>query len=209
MANTCPTCKNSIPPDGECFSHSCRYFRALSNGELILGPTPNLGKLVVQSKYDQLFKQSDTSFFAKDAAKLAGTTKRNAQYFTDQNLVVPDMAGNPGKGKTGQGRARKYSLLNCIELAVVSRMAKDGISHAVIRMAMLAIGGWRNHIFAVDDAYLLLYRDDQFPDTAKVQVWWNLTSWDEVLGGGAPFNYDKVYIVNLTKARDEVLARMT
>lgn len=209
MTDTCPICKNSIPPDGECVSHRCRWTRAAIRGEIIQGPEPSLGKLVVQSKQGQLFKQSDKSFFAKEAAKLAGTTKRNVQYWTDQDLIVPDMAGSPGKGKTGQGRARKYSLLNCVELAVVRRMAKDGISHAVIRMAMLAIGAWRHHIFGVEDAYLLLYRDDKFPDTAKVQVYWNLTSWDEVLGGGTPFNNDKVYIVNLTKARDEVLAQMT
>jgi hypothetical protein len=172
---------------------------------LIAGATPDIGKLVVQTKYGRLFEQPDTSFFAKDAGRLAGTTKRNVQYWTDQDLVVPDVEGNPGKGKTGQGRARKYSLLNCVELAIISRLAEDGLGQAVIKMAMLAIGGWRHHVFGVDDAYLLIYRDK---DAFKVQVYWNLTSWDKVLGQEEPQNYDKIFIVNLAKIRNEVLARV-
>lgn len=76
-------------------------------------------------------------FFTKtEAAKALRVTPRTVHYYTEEGLVVPEVANPSGRGTT-----RKYSRRNLMEIMLVREMAASGISLARIKEIMEILKG--------------------------------------------------------------------
>jgi DNA-binding transcriptional MerR regulator len=64
----------------------------------------------------------ETFFTSKEAAKLAGCTLRQIQYWREKGIVVPVIS------ETGTGRSIYYSKSNLVELAAMVYWLSTGIS---------------------------------------------------------------------------------
>ena len=69
-------------------------------------------------------------FLSGMAGSFSGVPQRTVQKWTEDGLVVLSAA------PLGTGDRRKYSILNCLEIAIVRRLAKDRVSFKEISQVM-------------------------------------------------------------------------
>ena len=71
------------------------------------------------------------SFTKKQASEALGISARTVQFYTDQGLLVPEVANPSGRGTT-----RKYSRKNLVELLIIRELASYGLSLEKIKTVM-------------------------------------------------------------------------
>jgi DNA-binding transcriptional MerR regulator len=71
------------------------------------------------------------SFTKKQAAEALGISPRTIQFYTDQGLLIPEVANPSGRGTT-----RKYSRKNLVELLIIRELANYGLSLDKIKSIM-------------------------------------------------------------------------
>ena len=64
-----------------------------------------------------------TYFTKKQVSESLGISLRTVQYYTDEGLLIPEIA-NP----SGRGTSRKYSKKNLAEFLIIKELAKYGLS---------------------------------------------------------------------------------
>lgn len=69
-------------------------------------------------------------FYSKEAGSFSGVEQRTVQLWTEKGLIIPL------EDTTGKGRRRKYSVLNCTEIAIISSLARVGLHSKRIREVM-------------------------------------------------------------------------
>jgi len=119
------------------------------------------------------------AFIKKEAAKVLDITPRTIQFYTDDGLIIPEIA-NP----TGRGTTRKYSKRNLIELLLIRELAKNGLSLEKIKNVMTELrtkydndflnpeGAWEK-MKERDHIKLLIY--DAGNDNPFIKVSWKET----------------------------------
>lgn len=73
----------------------------------------------------------ELSFTKKQVAEAIGISLRTIQYYTDEGLLIPEIA-NP----SGRGTSRKYSRKNLVEFLIIKELAKYGLSLGQIKGIM-------------------------------------------------------------------------
>jgi DNA-binding transcriptional MerR regulator len=73
------------------------------------------------------------SFSRKEVAEKLGIRDRTVWFYTEQGLVIPEIA-NP----TGKGTTRLYSAKNIMEIAVCRKLAEQGLKLELVREIMRA-----------------------------------------------------------------------
>jgi DNA-binding transcriptional MerR regulator len=68
------------------------------------------------------------SYTRKQVAGALGITDRTVSFYTEEGLIVPEIA-NP----TGTGMKRKYSRKNMLEILVIQEFAKNGIDLKTVK----------------------------------------------------------------------------
>jgi len=71
-------------------------------------------------------------FTKKEAANVLGIKPRTIQYYTDEQILVPEMANPSGRGTT-----RKYSRKNLLEILLIKRLSQKGFTLAQITAIMI------------------------------------------------------------------------
>jgi DNA-binding transcriptional MerR regulator len=72
-----------------------------------------------------------SSFTKKQVAEAIGISLRTIQFYTDEGLLIPEIA-NP----SGRGTSRKYSRKNLVEFLIIKELAKYGLSLGKIKAIM-------------------------------------------------------------------------
>lgn len=75
----------------------------------------------------------DKEYLAGEAGSFSGVPLRTVQTWTEKGLVEPDISI-----ASGTGSKRKYSALNCIEIALIKHFADDRMKLDAIKHIMLA-----------------------------------------------------------------------
>ena len=68
-------------------------------------------------------------FLSAKAGSFSGVPQRTVQAWTEKGLVG-------STGTTGSGKRRRYSVLNCVEIAIVQSLAQDRLSIKLIGIIM-------------------------------------------------------------------------
>lgn len=71
------------------------------------------------------------SWTKTEAANATGLTARTIHFYTDEGLVIPEIAFPRGKGTT-----RKYSARNLVEFLIISELVKCGLTLKNIKHVM-------------------------------------------------------------------------
>ncbi len=71
------------------------------------------------------------SFTKKRMSEAIGVSLRTIQFYTDEGLLIPEIA-NP----SGRGTSRKYSRKNLVEFLIIKELAKYGLSLGQIKTIM-------------------------------------------------------------------------
>ena len=71
---------------------------------------------------------TEKQFMSKKAGRFSGVPISTVQHWTEKGLVVSET--------TGTGDRRKYSILNCVEIGLIKRMADDRLSFKYIAQVM-------------------------------------------------------------------------
>jgi DNA-binding transcriptional MerR regulator len=72
-----------------------------------------------------------SSFTKKQMSEAIGVSLRTIQFYTDEGLLIPEIA-NP----SGRGTSRKYSRKNLVEFLIIKELAKYGLSLGKIKTVM-------------------------------------------------------------------------
>jgi DNA-binding transcriptional MerR regulator len=72
-----------------------------------------------------------SSFTKKQVAEAIGISLRTVQFYTDDGLLIPEIA-NP----SGRGTSRKYSRKNLVEFLIIKELAQYGLSLGKIKAIM-------------------------------------------------------------------------
>jgi DNA-binding transcriptional MerR regulator len=71
------------------------------------------------------------SFTKKEVAEDLEISAGTVEYYTDEGLLIPEIANPSGRGKT-----RKYSRKNLLEILLIRQLASYGFSLAIIKSIM-------------------------------------------------------------------------
>ena len=72
-----------------------------------------------------------SAFLTGKAGSFSGVPKRTVQYWTERNLITPEIADT-----TGTGSKRLYSTFNCIEIGIIKSLADSRLPIKLIRSIM-------------------------------------------------------------------------
>ncbi|MBW2609718.1 MAG: MerR family transcriptional regulator [Deltaproteobacteria bacterium] len=70
-------------------------------------------------------------FTKKEAASVLGIRPRTIQFYTDEKILIPEIANPSGRGTT-----RKYSRKNLMEILIIKNLSKKGLTLAQITNIM-------------------------------------------------------------------------
>lgn len=71
------------------------------------------------------------SFTKKEVAEVLEISAGTVEFYTDERLLIPEIANPSGRGKT-----RKYSRKNLLEILLIRQLASYGLSLAIIKSIM-------------------------------------------------------------------------
>jgi DNA-binding transcriptional MerR regulator len=158
----------------------------------------------------------DAAFMAGKAGSFSDVPLRTVQFWTERGLVKPDIADT-----TGTGSKRQYSVLNCIEIAIIKFLTNDRMSLDHVKQLMDAfrqpvtkIEGSDKYVTMLETmleqspGYLIFkYDQNRIFDiyTAFQKQFDNPEFWQSET---APAEYDKVVVLNLGRIARRVLDKM-
>jgi len=116
------------------------------------------------SQKDRIFSRKDVFDELQDIVDI---TEREISYWTDLEIIIPDIA-NP----RSQGKTRFYSLMNVIDFAVVKRLLEAGLKLEFIKKVMdflrLRSGSERMILYLAPYMCQLIISDQ---NTDKMEIW--------------------------------------
>ena len=137
-------------------------------------------------------------FTKKEVSKITGLNPRQVQFYTEQGVVIP--AEDRGEGR---GKARRYSMKNLADFALIQHLADFGVTVNKIRSLVMDLS-WGGMLDAASEIrkdtavryYLIFFkRGDEykhkFQKLGKDE--------DAILTGKLMQNYPECFIIDLNR----------
>lgn len=151
-----------------------------------------------------------TFYFSKKAGSFSGAAQRTIQTWTEKGLI-----SDPGT--TGTGIRRKYTALNCIEMAIIKALADMRIGLPIIKEVMEVLRRNNNLLGFLKLDYAFLFVN--FKDDGTIDHYGfgfdkeDIEARRKIISGAwmhETFRPDCVtsITINLTKIAEQVLSKM-